>query len=70
LMALGSSGCRKRVKVASTPAGKKCQRECMLVYQSCMGARGGGRHVCRGHENECLRTCPMDEPSASAYEPE
>lgn len=73
LTVFGSTGCRKRVKVASTPEGKKCQRECMMVYQTCVSGRGG-RHACRSDENECLRTCPMAEPaaapSASAYEPE
>lgn len=52
-------GCaKKRVQVANTPEGNSCRRECMQVYQSCMGARGGGKYVCRNQENECLRTCP------------
>lgn len=69
--ALGLSGCRKRVRTANTPEGRKCQRECMLVYQSCMSGRGGGAYACRGHENECLKTCPMAGDSAPAsYQPQ
>ena len=59
LVALGSHSCgRKRIPVANTAEGKACVRECMLVYQTCMGARGGGRHVCQNQQDDCLRTCP------------
>lgn len=57
--ALSGTACsRKRVKVADTVEGNACRRECMQIYQSCMGARGGGKYVCRGEENRCLSTCP------------
>lgn len=59
VVTLGLSGCTpKRISVAATPEGKECQRQCMLVYTSCLGGRGGGKHACRQRENECLTTCP------------
>lgn len=61
LVAVGAveSGCwKRRISVAATPEGNECKRQCMVVFSSCMGGRGGGKHVCRNQENECLATCP------------
>lgn len=62
---LSTSCGRKRIPVADTAEGKACVRECMLVFSSCMGGRGGGRHVCRNAQDDCLRTCPAPEQVAS-----
>ncbi len=62
---VGLTGCRKRIAVANTPEGKECQRQCMLIFNTCMGGRGGGKHVCRERENECLETCPRPGEAAA-----
>lgn len=61
-LAVGGSSCRKRVRyvvmVPNTPEGSECRRQCMVVYEACVGGRGRNERVCRPREQACLQTCP------------
>jgi hypothetical protein len=57
VMLVGASGCRKRVAaviVPNTPDGLACQRQCMQVYETCVGGRARNEKACNSHEQGCL----------------
>lgn len=61
-LAIGGSSCRKRVRytvvVPNTAEGAECRRQCMVVYEACVGGRGKNERACRPREDVCLQTCP------------
>ena len=55
-----SVGCSK-VYVPNTPEGQACERECLLIYNTCV-LRGACDSVCElgctMQRKNCRRTCP------------
>lgn len=55
------TGCRPAVVVPATPEGLACERECMVVYNTCTTSQSGnqwGWVVCEGQRRDCRLTCP------------
>lgn len=67
VLAVGAVGCgHKRVRVANTPEGNACNRECMQLFNDCQDGKRRNRKACEARENDCLRTCPGAEMPGSA----
>lgn len=59
VMLAGVVGCgHKRVKVANTPEGNACNRQCMEMFNGCYDGKRKNLKTCQARENDCLRTCP------------
>lgn len=56
---LGGLGCGpKRVRVANTPEGQACKRECMTMFNECYQGKRRNKKLCTQREHECLLSCP------------
>lgn len=59
MVVMGGVGCGpKRVRVANTPEGQACRKECNAGFNECFQGKRRNKKICTQRENECLRECP------------